>query len=229
MSSFPLYSPLICPPGWEPNFTASSTSCTLQSGDVKRSRRTAGGALFRSVETGATNNVNNITIECTVIQISGDGTGNDVYEVTLNYTDANGVPQTPLVDTQTYDNVGGSWSSSAITAFRAALVASPILTMPTTDIPSGWTPASDADHMSAFASDALSGGVGLPDYSPTIRTGPTYALFHVANSDTAEDGSNEEVNEIREWDGINNQWVPHPSTQYEIDSNGNITPTPPCP
>lgn len=234
MAAFPLYSPLICPPGWEPTFTAGSTPCTLQSGDVTRSRLTAGGALFRSVETAATENVNNIWVSCELNQTSHNPSGNTVYDVILNYTNADGDAQTPIVVTsgQVYDNVGGSYTTNGIDTLRGALVGNSILTMPTTDIPSTWTPASDADSITSFGSPAslnLDGGAGLPANSDGIRTGPTYALFHVANADTADDGSNEEVNEISEWDGVNNEWVPHPSLQYEIDSDGNITPTPPCP
>lgn len=233
MAAFPLYSPLICPPGWEPDFTAGATQCTLQSGNVTRSRITAGGTFFRSVETAGSATVNNIVLSCT-ITLTGTVGDIDTYDVIFNYTDPLGVSQTPITVEQKIDTgAPGGVTLSGIDELRTALSGNSIVTMPLNDTPEPWVAATDdADFLSAFGGSPevnMTGGVGLPIYSSGIRTGPTYALFHIDNADTAENGDNVTVNEISEWDGINNQWISHPSTSYEIDSVGNITPTPPCP
>ena len=228
--SFPLYAPEICPPGWVPTFDASLGPCVLTQGDVNRSRLTKGGTFFRSVETGATSNVNNIAVVCTVTQTSGDGTANDVYSVVINYTDEEGAAQPAVSANQTYDNVGGSWTSSPMASLRIQLSGSSVMTMPADDTKSsGWLASSmDADHMTTFA-DNLSGGVGIPDYTVGIRTGPTFALFHVGFDDSADNGDQVEVNATKEWDGVNAAWIDFPSDTYKLDSDGTITPTPPCP
>ena len=238
MAAFPLYSPLICPPGWEPDFVAGATQCTLQTGNVKRSRLEIGGSFFRSVETAASFPVNEIELTCIVILTGNEGVDTDVYSVDFSITDPiNGTITIPTF-TQKYNNDTGSCVAGfdGPGQLRTKISAgSPpyVISMPEIDNPALWDSSTDdACLLTSFGGSPivlLDGGVGLPIYSSGIRTGPTYALFHIDNADTAENGDNVTVNEISEWDGINNQWISHPSTSYEIDSAGNITPTPPCP
>ena len=213
---------------------------------MTRARLQAGGTFFRSAKTGGIENVNNITVSCTVVQTSGDGSGDDVYSVTLNYTDSDGNLGSPATATQVFDNVGDSYTTNGIDGLRGKMATNTILTMPEDDTgSSGWFAATDdADHITQFGAGSppellsLEGGTTLPTSggSPisfeSIRTGATDALFHVANADTAEDGSQEEVNTISAWNPFTLRWDAFPLPDedlYEIDSDGNITPTPTCP
>ena len=236
MAAFPLYSPLICPPGWEPDFAAGSESCTLQTGDVSRSRLIDGGSLFRSVDTAATVDVNNITLQLIVGTPVVDG---DIETSTVDLIITGPMVGSPVITistTQAWDTNLSSCSLNGVTRLRAAvLAADTIITMPPVDIPSTWT---DSTCLMTSFTRTMSGGKGLPvsGGSPisfeSIRTGPTYNLYHVAFADTAEDGSLEEVNGISAWNPFTLSWdaFPLPTEElYEIDTDGNITPTPPCP
>ena len=236
MAAFPLYSPLICPPGWEPDFVAGSESCVLQSGNVTRSRLIAGGSLFRSVETAGSADVNNITLQLIVGSPVTDG---DIDTSTLDLIVSGPMVGSPVITistTQAWNTNLSSCSLNGVDRLRAAvLVADTIITMPPVDIPSTWT---DSTCLMTSFTETMSGGAGLPisGGSPvsfeSIRTGSTYNLYHVANADTVEDGSNEAVNAISAWNQFTLSWdtFPIPAEDlYEIDSAGNITPTPPCP
>jgi hypothetical protein len=155
----------------------------------------------------------------------------DTYSLDLIITGPMvGSPAITISTTQAWDTNLSTCSLNGVTRLRAAvLAADTIITMPPVDT-AVWTDSTCL--MTSFGPTTMGTGipgVGLPTYSSGIRTGPTYALFHVANADTAEDGTLEAVDAISEWDGVNNQWIAHPSTPYEIDADGNITPTPSCP
>ena len=237
MAAFPKYSKYICNTYPDNGFVAGPQSCVLPSGDVKRSRLAAGGSFYRSVETGATSDVNNISLTCTVTfrETVGDI---DFYDVVFDYTDDTGAPQPTITVEQRYDTLNTIYTLNGITQLRAALSGNSIVRMPTDDsgtAGSGYTSVSDADHISSF-SGTMSGGLQLPvsGGSPvdldTIRTGPTYTLAHIAQSDTAENGDWVDINAISEWDG--SQWTEHPSSLHEpfIDGNGDVVvPHPDCP
>ncbi len=216
MAAFPLYSPLICPPGWQPDFAAGSEACALQTGDVSRARLVAGGSLFRSVETAGSADVNNIILQLIV------GTPVSVGDIDTSSIDLIisgpmvGSPTITISSTQAWNTNTTSCvaGGNGVSNLRAAvLLANTIITMPPIDT-TVWTDSTCL--MASFGPTNMSGGIGLPIYSSSIRTGPTYALFHVANADTAEDGTFEAVDAISEWDGINNKWISHPSTLYEV-------------
>lgn len=249
MAAFPLYSPLICWPGWEPDFVAGSESCVLQSGDATRARLggvvEAGGTFFRSINTGAIENVNAITITCTIVD---SGTNGDE-----DWEDISVVVKAPWISdetynfTQTYDtNLASCVGLSGPEQLRAAVQnGSPasVITLPTIDdigtgtitSPVPWDSGTDdADcFMTAFLETNLSGAVGLPANDTDLRTGPTYALFHIANAEVSATGLPlESFNGISAWNPFTLSWdeFPIPTEDlYEIDAGGNITPTPPCP
>ena len=222
MAAFPLYSPLICPNiFYKPDFLAGSTPCTLQSGDVTRSRLLIGGSFFRSTEAAGNDNVNGILLTCTVTLI--DTTGDiETYDVDFDYTDANGTPLTTITVAQVYNTDTLIYTTNGIDSLRAALVGNLIVTMPTVDVANtetgwgGYNSSSDSDHITAFTQTPMEDALTLPTGPSGIRTGPTYTLYHIARADTAADGSWEDINAISEWDGVNSLWIAHPSTLYEV-------------
>ncbi len=230
MAAFPLYSPLICLPGWEPNFTAGSEPCTLQSVETVTKSRwdepTAG--LFRSVQTGGSATVNAIQINCVVTEISGGATITENVE--FNYTDPKGVWQTTITFQQAYTSTspcvtvdaGSPGTITPVQRLRSLLSAIPVdeavLIMPEDDTANTGYVAGDDDSICPLVSftTTLKDALGLPPDSTGIRTGPTYALMHIENAETEPDGSVTTVNALSEWDGVNNQWTAHPSTLYEV-------------
>jgi hypothetical protein len=224
MASFPKYHELICNT-YTPDFTAGSTSCTLQSAPlVTKSRLVAGGSFFRSVKDGGTGNVNAIVLECILTPRGGSP---DVDDGILRITNVDGTIQdVPFV--QKYGGGSPHCIINGVDALRTALSGNTIVTMPLLDDVQPWDASTNdaACEMSAFGPTPMGGATVLPDATAAIRTGPAYSLFHVLQAETGDKGEITDVDAISEWDGT--EWVAHPSPQYELDSDGNITPDPGC-
>lgn len=217
---FPKYHELICDT-YTPNFVAGATPCTMSSENVSRSRLVAGGTFFRSIEHGAVYPNNSIILECIVTLVS-DISDIQTYDVVFNVTDKDGIV-TPYTFQQKYNSDLSTCITNGVTTLRDKLATNPIVNMPIIDVIEPWDAATDDNPclLTSFSKTALDGGVGLPIPPPTIRTGPTFTLYHANLWDGNDDGTSKMYNKIFEWDGV--QWIAHPSILYPIDS------PPPCP
>ncbi len=234
MAAFPKYHELICNT-YTPTFTAGPQPSILQStNQVTKSRLLAGGTFFRSVKDGATGSVNNIILECVVIPVSV--IGNIVTEdVVFTITDDMGnITTLPTITQQL--NAGSPTTiciQSGFAQLRSSLISNPDVVMPLDDsASSGWLQSVNEAFcfITSFGPTNMSGASVLPDGDSSIRTGPTYTLFHTVQAETGSKGQITDVNSISEWDGIGWGAYPSPLVEPAYDVNGNIIiPHPDCP
>lgn len=224
----------------EPDFVSGSEGCSLTTFNESKARLLIGGTFFRSIGIGS--NQNNISVE-SVWQVDDGGLRDyngatdletDVVEVLVTIR-INGIVQAPSpyhVPQVGVTVTGGSpefnytnWTTSAIDGLRTLLSSSIILNMPDIDLkvdgagsPNTWNRFVDeGSHLTEFSA-SLSGGSGGPadgtqDFTD-IRTGPIYNLVFIVESEVnTDDGSVDDVNELRFWNG--NCWKPFDSNAPE--------------
>ena len=182
MAGFPKYHELICDT-YTPDFTASSTPCTLQTTTESRSRLVGGGTFFRSVDVQTAYDVDNIKLECTVTAAPSEG-DNSVDDVEFKVTDAFSVVTTYNFQ-QKYDTVEMSCTLNGVSQLRSLLSNNPIVNMPILDTQQPWNSSIDDSDclLSSFGSTNMSGGNGPPVPTIAVRTGPAYSLFHISDSE----------------------------------------------
>lgn len=196
-----------------PNFIPGPTGCEMPSEDETKSRRLAGGTLFRSTLPGtAANNIMiggkfkvcvNGTTSCPLAGYAltdynpaiHDECNVRAFELSIFFS---GVLTWVIFVTQT-KNCGSpiTWNSG-MAQLRSQLASAPTdfykIVMPVLDEQTNgsggtWNAGvDDADHLSPFSVLGLSGGSGISD-SPTqaeldaIRTGPAFSLTNIRLSE----------------------------------------------
>jgi hypothetical protein len=179
---------LDCSPLYEykPNFTESYTSCEAPNYNETRSRLSAGGGFFRSVEYG--DHTNYISLE--VDQISSN--------ITIYFND---------VVVETYVVLFGP---SGLADLRTKLSSSEYVEMPTTDQNVDYSSTEDDVNIGlfGFAKISMSGGGGLPSTQAgrdLIRTGPERTVGIIQHRENSNGTLSRVGPLVKQWNGV--QWV----------------------
>ncbi len=214
-------------PSCTPTFTPLTGSpptlegCVMDSFTETRSRALVGGSLFRSVNVGTLTNIISIRNEWMVNDPTGSPAElrqyNDMIDILADVTHTRlsvlvsgivvedyTVPQSPIFSVSP---VSITWNTG-LTQLRIDLAAAnSLVIMPSMDTGGDPTavplPVVDADHLSEFSVQGLTGGSGHPvGPAHSIRTGPAFALINIAESETNNaDGSFSQLQEPRYWNG----------------------------
>jgi len=218
---FPKYHKLVCDT-YTPDFTATGENCVLQTvEEVTKARLVQGGTFFRSVKDGGSGDVNNIMLECVVAAGSPPGTDNVVFKITD--IDAIEVVDRTVYTIEFTQDSGSPCSigDDGIKKLRDVLNAGspnypyPVI-MPEVDNKQPWDASTQDAHctIAEFTPAVSMGGATvLPDGSVSIRTGPSFTLFHIQNAETGNKGEITAVDALSEWDGV--QWIAYPSELHE--------------
>lgn len=210
---------------YRPKFVPGPKPCVIKSYSLKRGRVLAGGAAFRNKQIGQ--HVINIKSEWFTNTLSGglpvgplDPTDleEDVKSVrlTVTGTDAKGTPHTNEYWAEQFGNFTVPeqpvWVS-AIPTLRVDINNNdPILSMPEVDVQLPFDAASQGEYLEEFNVNTISTGNSLPSTPAglaAIRTGPSFTLIYVVNTETEtiDDGALTDIGEVWEWNGF--VWVRH--------------------
>ena len=220
---FPKYHKLICDT-YTPDFTASGTPCTLQTGSgYTKSRLLKGGTFFRSIQTGATSNVNNIHLTCVVTDVTVIGSPpTNIITENVDFTITDVLGQVTTLPTFQQAIFTGSPIACVENGFdnlrtKMGLSGQSVIEIPNSDADgSGWIIADEEECMLTSFDFDMGGAVVLDNGSSTMRTGPAFTLFYISTMETTATGGITTVDTISEWDDV--QWLPHPSTLYAAGS-----------
>lgn len=194
--------PLVTRCVWNPttckganNFVPGTTPCTLTTGASRRARLVAGGTFFRSIQPGVS--ANNITVKSEWLDGSGTPTTNEELVQTVRLTVSDGNVTEVFTEAQITADSPGVWTINAIPGLRADVnTNSTLITMPEDDAIESWTASTDdSNHLDFFAETNLSGGQVGPSSAGGIRTGPSFDLVLINDTETPNGPIADKLNE----------------------------------